>query len=117
MKSYTNNPDSPLGRELDIQRGDTLSYIMEHGDNEHWWLAEDNKGQVGYSPLAYLMIIIFETVQEEGYDKTRKEGQETSTDGTKIGGEMIQDGERRKTYSAAVIGGIKITSRIYVETP
>ena len=88
MKSYTKNPDSPLGRELDIQQGN-IRYIMGHEDNEHWWLAEDNKRQVGYAPLAYLMIIMDETVQEEGYDKTRKEGQETSTDGTKIGGEMI----------------------------
>ena len=29
------------------------------------------------------------------------------TDGTKIGGEMGQDGERRKTYSAAVIDRFK----------
>ena len=96
MKLYTNNPDSPLGNELDLQQGDTLSYIMEHEDNGHWWLAEDNKGQVGYVPVAYLMIIMDEAVQEEGCDKTRKEGQEKSTDGTKIGGDM-RHGERRKT--------------------
>ena len=55
-----------------------------------------------------------ERVQEEGCDTTRKEGQEKSTDGTRIGGEMRQDKERRKTYSAAVIGGIKRKTRIYV---
>ena len=44
----------------------------------------------------------------------RKEGHDKRTDGTKIGGEMGQDGERRKTYSAAVIDGCKITSTIYV---
>ena len=43
MKSY---PDSPVGNEVDIQEGDVLSYIMEQEENEHWWLAEDNKGQV-----------------------------------------------------------------------
>ena len=60
------------------------------------------------------MMIVYETVQEEGCDKTRKEGQEKSTDGSKIGEEMRQDGGRRQTYSAAVIDGIKRNSMIYV---
>ena len=71
--SYRKNEDSPLGNELDLQQGDTLSYILEHEDNEHWWLAEDSKGQVGYVPVSHLMIIMDETIQEEGYDRTRKE--------------------------------------------
>ena len=87
---------------------------MKHDDNEHWWLGEDGKGQVGCVPVAYLMIIIDETLQEEDSDTTRKEGHEKKTDGTKIGGEMGQDGERRKKYSAAVIDGIKRNSTIYV---
>ena len=100
---------------IDLQQGDVLSYIMEHDDNEHWWLAEDSKGEVGYVPVSYLMMIVDETVQEEGCDKTRKEGQEKSKGGTKIGEEMRQDGAiRRKTYSAAVIDGIKRNSMIYV---
>ena len=49
-QSYTKNPDSPLGKELDLQLGNTHSYIIEHEDSEHWWLAEDNTGQVGYVP-------------------------------------------------------------------
>ena len=85
---------------------------MKHDDNEHWWLAENGKGQVGYVPAAYLMIIIDETLQEEDSDTTRKEGK--GTDGTKIGGEMGQDGERRKTYSAALIDEFKRNSTIYV---
>ena len=60
------------------------------------------------------MIIIDETLQEEDSDTTRKEGQGKGTDGTNIGGEMEQDGERRKTYSAAVIDGFKRNSTIYV---
>ena len=91
--------------------GDTLVYLMEHDDNESWWLAEDVKGQVGYVPAAYLMIILDETQHEE---ESRKEGHDKSTDGTKIGGEMGQDGERKKTYSAAVIDGCRRTSTIYV---
>ena len=86
-------------------------YLMEHDDNESWWLAEDVKGQVGYVPAAYLMIILDETQQEE---ESRKEGHDKRTDGTKIGGEMGQDGERRKSYSAAVIDGCERTSTIYV---
>ena len=98
--SYKKNPNGPVGNELDLLAGDTLVYLMEHDDNESWWLAEDVQGQVGYVPAAYLMIILDETQHEE---ESRKEGHDKRTDGTKIGGEMGQDGERRKTYSAAVI--------------
>ena len=112
--SYKNNPESPLGNERDLQQGDVLSCIMEHDDKEQWWLAEDSKGEVGYVPVAYLMMIVDETVQDEGCDNTRKEGHEKRTHGTKIGGEKGQDGERRKSYSAAVIDGIKKNSTVYV---
>ena len=64
--------------------------------------------------MAYVMIMLDETVQEDGGDKTGKEGQDKSTNRTKIGEEMRQDGERRKSYSAAVIDEIKRTSRIYM---
>ena len=109
--SYKKNPNGPVGNELNLEEGDTLVYLMEHDDNESWWLAEDVKGQVGYVPAAYLMIILDETLREE---ESRKEAHEERTDGTKIGGEMGQDGERRSTYSAAVIDGCKSTSTIYV---
>ena len=110
---YKKNPDGPVGNELDLSEGETLVYLMKHDDNDHWWLAENGKGQVGYVPTAYLMIIPDETLPEEDSD-TRKEGQGKGTDGTKIGGEMGQHGERRKTYSAAVIDGFKRNSTIYV---
>ena len=109
--SYKKNPNGPVGNELDLEEGDTLVYLMEHDDNESWWLAEDVKGQVGYVPAAYLMIILDETLHEE---ESRKEGHEKRTGGTKIGRKMGQDGERRKTYSAAVIDGCERTSTIYV---
>ena len=111
---YKKNTDGPVGNELDLSEGETLVYLMKHDDNEHWWLAENGKGQVGYVPAAYLMIIIDETLQEEDSDTTRKEGQGRGTGGTKIGGEMGQDGERRKTYSAAVIDGFKRNSTFYL---
>ena len=87
---------------------------MVHEDNEHWWLAEYNKGEVVYVPVSYMMMIVDETVQEEGGDKTRIERQENSTDGTKIGEDMRHDGERRKTHSAAGIDVIKRNLTIYV---
>ena len=99
---------------MDLQQGDTLSYILDHEDNEHWWLAEDSKGQVGYVPVSHLMIIMDETIQEEECDRTRKEVQGKSMDGAKIGGEKRQEGERRKKYSAAVIEGIKRNATTYV---
>ena len=49
---------------------------------------EDGKGEVGYVPASYLMIIIDETPEEEENDTNRKDGQEKRTDGTHIGGEM-----------------------------
>ena len=47
---------------------------MEHDDNEHGSLAEDSKGEVGYMPVSCMMMIVDETVQEEGHDRTGKEG-------------------------------------------
>ena len=38
---------------IDLQQGDVLSYIMKHEDNEHWWLAEYSKGEVGLVPVSY----------------------------------------------------------------
>ena len=111
---YEKNPDGPVGNELYLNEGDTVVYLMKNDDNEHWWLVEDGKGQVGYVPAAYLMIIVDETPQEEENDTNRRDGHERRADGTKIGGEMGQDGERRKKYSAAVIDVIKRKSRIFV---
>ena len=111
---YEKNPDGPEGNELDLNEGDTVDYLMKNYDNEHWWLVEDGNGQVGYVPAAYLMIIVDETHQEEENDTDRRDGYERRADGTNIGGEMVQDGERRKSYSAAVIEGFKRNSAIYV---
>ena len=72
--SYKRNPDSPLGNEIDLQQGDVLSYIMVHEDNDHSWLAEYSKLDMGYVPVSYLMMIVYDTVQEEACDKTRIEG-------------------------------------------
>ena len=74
---------------------------------------EDRNGQVGYAPAAFLMVILDTTAEEEESSATKK-GQENSTDEDQIGGWVGQEGERRKSYSAAVIYGIKRNSRIYV---
>ena len=50
-------------------------------------------------PAAYLMIIIDVTHQEEENDTNRRDEHERRAVGTKIGGEMGQDGERRKERS------------------
>ena len=111
---YKKNPESPVGNELDVNEGDTLVYLMTNENNAHWWLTEDGKGQVGYVPATYLKIIRDVTRKEEENDPAGKEGYGKKTDGSKIGGDMGQDGERRKTYSAAVIEGFKRNSAIYV---
>ena len=69
---YKKNPESPVGNELDVNEGGTLVYLMTNEDNEHWWLAEDGKGQVGYVPATYLKIIRDVTRQEEESDTARK---------------------------------------------
>ena len=84
------NPDGPVGNELDLNGGDTVVYLMNHDDNKHWWLVQDGKGQVGYVTVDYLVIIIDETLQEEGKRhnqerRTRKEdrwNQDWRGDGT-----------------------------------
>ena len=111
--AYSRNPDSPLGKEIDLQQWDTLIFKGEHAKNEQWRLVEDINGPVGYAPAAFLMAILDTTAEEEESSATKK-GQDNSTEENQIGGWVGQEGERRKSYSAAVIYGIKRNSRIYV---
>ena len=97
--AYTRNPESHLGKEIDLQQWETLIFKGEHAENEHWRLVEDRHGQMGYAQAAFLVVILDTTGEEEESGAT-KEGQE--------------EGERRKSYSAAVIDGTKRNSRIYV---
>ena len=60
------------------------------------------------------MVIILDTTAEEEESGATKKRQEHSTDENRIGGWIGQEGERRKSYSAAVIDGIKRNSRIYM---
>ena len=39
--TYTRIPESPLGKEIDLQQWDTLIFRGEHTENEHWTLVED----------------------------------------------------------------------------
>ena len=39
--TYTRNPESPLGKEIDLQQWDTLIFKGEHAENENWRLVED----------------------------------------------------------------------------
>ena len=103
----------PLGKEIDLQQWDTLIFKGEHPENEHWRLAKDRNGQVGYAPAAFLVVILDMTAEEGESDATKK-GQENSTEENKIGGGIGEERKRRKSYSAAVIDGIKRNSRIYV---
>ena len=107
--TYTRNHESPLGKEIDLQQWDTLIFKGEHAENEHWRLVEDRNGQVGYAPAVFLVVILDTAEEEEESDATKK-GLQNSTEENRIG----QEGERRKSYSAAVIDGIKRKSRIFV---
>ena len=61
---YTMNPDSPLGKEIDIQQWDTLVFKGERAENEQWRLVEDINGHVGYAPAALLVVILDTTAEE-----------------------------------------------------
>ena len=107
--AYTKNQESPIGKEIDMQQWDTLIFKREHAENENWSLVQDRTGQVGYVPAGFLVVILDTTTEEQESDTTKK-GQENSTEENRIG----QEGERRKSYSAAVIDGIKRNTTIYV---
>ena len=66
--TYTRNPESPLGKEIDLQQWDTLIFKGEHAENEHWRLVEDRHGQVGYAPAAFLVIILDTAAEKEESD-------------------------------------------------
>ena len=106
-------PREPSRKGVDLQQWDTLIFKGRHAENEHWRLVEDRNGQVGYASAAFLMVTLDTTAEEEESSATKK-GQENSTEENQIGGWVGQEGERRKSYSAAVIDGIKRNSRIYV---
>ena len=106
-------PESPVGKEIYLQQWDTLIFKGEHAENEQWRLVEYRNGQVGYAAAAFLVVILDTTAEEQERDATKK-GQGDSTEDTRIGGRIGQDGERRKSYSAAVIDGIKRNTTINV---
>ena len=68
---------------------------------------------LGYAPVAFMMVILDNTVDEEESDATRK-GKDDSTEEANIEGWLGQEGEQTKSYSAAVIDCIKRKSRIFV---
>ena len=82
--AYTRNPESPIGKEIDLQQWDTLVFKGEHADNEHWRLVEYRYGQVGYSPAAFLLVILDTTAEEEESDATKK-GKRTVQRTTRLG--------------------------------
>ena len=107
--AYTKNQESPIGKEIDLQQWDTLIFKRGHAENENWSLVQDRTGQVGYVPAGFLVVILDTTTEEQESDTTKK-GQENSTEENRIG----QEGERRKSYSEAVIDGRKRNTTIYV---
>ena len=111
--AYTRNPENPIRNEIDLPQWYTLVFKGELAENEQWRLVEDKYEQVGYAPAAILVVILDTTAEEEESDATNK-GQENSTEDNQIGGRIGQEGERRKSYSAAVIDDIKRNTTIYV---
>ena len=38
--AYTENQESPIGKEIDLQQWDTLIFKGEHAENENWSLVQ-----------------------------------------------------------------------------
>ncbi|CAH1245182.1 Hypp7444 [Branchiostoma lanceolatum] len=56
--SYKANPDQPGGfPELSVKQAQMLSLVKKHPDNEHWWEAKNEDGEVGFVPASYMMIM------------------------------------------------------------
>ena len=73
--AHTRNPESPIGKEIDIQQWDTLVFKGEHAENKHWRLVEDRNEQVGYAPAAFLVVILDTTAEEVEESDATKKGQ------------------------------------------
>ena len=111
--AYTKNQERPVGHGIYLRQWDTLIFKGEHAENEHWRLVQYRNGQAGYAPAAFLVVILDTTAEEQERDATKK-GQGNSTEDNRIGGMIGQEGERRKSYSAAVIDGTKRNTTSYV---
>ncbi len=59
-------------------------------------------------------MVVLDTTAEEEESGATKKGPEDNAEENRIGGWIGQEVERGKSYSAAVIDGTKINSRIYV---
>ena len=105
-QAYTQNKESPLGKEIDLRQRDALVFKGGHVEKEQWWLVEDRNGQVGYAPVALLAVILRHDRRGRGKRRYREETR-NSTEENQIGGWIGQEGEQRKSNSAAVICGIK----------
>ena len=88
---------------------------------QHWWLAEYSKGQAGHVPVSHLMIIMNETIQEEGCDRTRKEVDPST--GEEYGWNQYWRGEetgrrrKKEVFSGCDRGESRGTRRRMWETP
>ncbi|XP_019646563.1 PREDICTED: high osmolarity signaling protein SHO1-like isoform X1 [Branchiostoma belcheri] len=56
--SYKANPDQPGGfPELSVKQAQMLTLVKKHPNNEHWWEAKNEDGDVGFVPASYMMIM------------------------------------------------------------
>ena len=94
--AYTKNQESPIGKEIDLQQWDTLIFKGEHGENEQWCLVGDRNGQVGYAPVAFVVVIV-DTTEDEDESGATKKGQESSK--SKTG---LEDGFDRRANEGRV---------------
>ena len=73
--AYTQNQESPVGKDIDLRQWELLIFKGEHAENEHWRLVEDRNGQVGYAPAAFRVVILGTTAEkQERYASKEKKG-------------------------------------------
>ena len=101
-QAYTKKKESPLSRKGDRSATMVLTRLQGRTRRER--------------TLVAFLVVIVDTTTGRGKRpyKRQEKGQENSTEENRIGGWIGQEGERRKSYSVAVIHGIKRKSRILV---
>lgn len=59
--SYKSNPNSPLGKELNMKPGDR--FVLKE-KAEMWWLVQNSEGEEGFVPASYMVVSFFTLVSD-----------------------------------------------------
>lgn len=71
--NYTANPASPGGfKELSIKQTENIYFVSKTAGNPYWWQVRNERGEVGYAPAAYCLVIENQTTSLPWLEEKRK---------------------------------------------